>query len=269
MQKAPKEVSAHSWAVLGQGALIAELQSRYGVTLDYEAILERNYRRYLQAGDFVADVGAHSGRHTRCFLEAIGQHGRLAAFEPLEYFCTKLSAEMANSPNVSVYNVALSKDAGRATFFAALGTPEESGLQKKDYIYPDRANVIEIEVIVDRLDHLLGDWNRLDYLKLDIEGAELDCLDGGSQTVRRTRPLISFECGIGGYGKYGKTSQDFMRFALEEGYEIFDLFGNDLMTDGIFYSIVDRAGLWDFYFVPKEKKDRFTAAIYQHALCPL
>ena len=50
---------------------------------DYEKILADNFQRFLRAGDWVVDVGAHTGVHTAKMIKAIGTTGRVLAFEPL------------------------------------------------------------------------------------------------------------------------------------------------------------------------------------------
>lgn len=242
-------------------ALINHLHSAHGIEIDYEQVLANNFSKLLHKGDAVVDVGAHSGRHTRVFADLVGSSGRICAIEPLEYFATLLSEEFKSSNTVRVHNVAASNFIGTSSFTVAEGTPEESGLRRKPYIFPEKAAPKEIEVPVVTLDSLLSDWNRVDYLKLDIEGAELDCLEGGTSLIRRTRPIISFECGIGGYSQYGKTASDFITYAKSEEFQIYDLFGQNLSDTGLWHRVVDNARTWDFYYVPNERRDWFESAI--------
>lgn len=51
--------------------------------LDYEALIERHYRRLIRTGDIVFDVGAHTGRHLQHFVQLVGRNGEVLAFEPL------------------------------------------------------------------------------------------------------------------------------------------------------------------------------------------
>jgi FkbM family methyltransferase len=223
-----------------------------------EKVLADNYRKFLRYGDWVADVGAHDGLHTREFCVIVGRAGRVIAFEPLESCYSRLQREFKRHPNVKMVKVALSNFVGSdIPFTHAAGTPQESGLKRRRFRFPNRARPREIRVDVTTLDRIIGDWPRLDYLKVDIEGAELDCLEGGEQIISRCRPIISFECGIDAYEHYGKLSSDFLDYARRHNYRIFDLFGNDISSSKVWHSVLDRGEMEDFFFVPEEQARRF------------
>lgn len=242
-------------------SLINHLSDRHQVNIDYEHVLSNLSKEFLNPGDWVLDIGAHSGRHTRVFAESIGPEGRMIAIEPLEYCAQGLASEMADRSNVTVLNCAVSNFSGDADFIAALGTPEESGLKQKVYILPEQANPQTITVEVKRVDDIVADWNRLDYIKMDIEGGELDCLEGAETTVTKLRPLISFECGRAAYEAYGRTADDFLEWARHHNYDIIDLFGHRLSDGTLFKAVVDRARTWDFFFVPAESCKPFQEKI--------
>lgn len=251
--------------IISQWTLVNHLYDFYGIELPFESIIARNFRALVKPGDWVVDIGAHSGLHTGALLEAVGGHGRVAAFEPLPYFCGIVKDKFSNIKNIEIYNMALSNFDGEANFIVAKGTPEESGLRKKlKYIYPEKADLEEVRVDVGRLDTVLSGWSRLDYMKIDIEGAELDCLDGCVDLLSRFRPVISFECGYSGYGQYEKVSDDFVHFANRNEMNIYDILGNKI-TD-MFDSVVDRAHVWDFYYVPFERSPAFELAMKHRPL---
>jgi FkbM family methyltransferase len=242
-------------------SLVLCLYKRYGVALDYEHILRENFGLLLSKGDWVVDVGAHSGAHTGRLAEIVGESGRVLAVEPLEYFCAMIRDKFSRVSQVAAENVALSDFSGTSAFTVARGTPEESGLRRKDYLFPDRADPVEIVVQVRTLDQIVAGWPRLNYIKIDIEGAELDCLNGGLQAIARHRPVISFECGSVSYSQFGKTAADFSLFAQTNGFRIFDLFGHDLTEPSRWSRVVDRARTWDFYFVPIERAEWFENSV--------
>jgi hypothetical protein len=155
--------------------------------------------------------------------------------------------------NVTLYNLAPSNFVGRSSFVHATGTPEESGLRERTiYTAPDQARPMPIEVAVSTLDLTLADWRRLDYIKLDIEGGELDCLDGARETIVRCRPVISVEFGYAGYSATGHKPADLTRFASDLDYRIFDIPFTEYRTDADFLENVD-GYFWDFFLVPQER----------------
>jgi FkbM family methyltransferase len=241
-----------------QIAPIARLVRRGLLAFDYELMLEDTYRSFLRQGDFVVDVGAHSGRHLFNFAQLVGSFGGVAGFEPIPDKFTYLNerARDLGFTNLKLYNLALTNFEGTSSFIHAVGTPEESGLKARAFNAPERAQPTTIEVKVSTLDTVLGDIERLDYIKIDIEGGELDCLAGASCLIGKFRPFISVEFGRPGYSAYGKTPYDLLRYTHALDYHIFDIFCIEYVTDQDFIENVD-GFFWDFFLVPNEKRPLF------------
>jgi hypothetical protein len=70
-----------------------------------------------------------------------------------------------------------------------------------------------------RLDSMGVD--KLDFLKIDVEGFELSVLNGGSATIARLMPTIHIECNTGALAKFGHTSNDVMKTLRAFGYTNF------------------------------------------------
>lgn len=66
----------------------------------------------------------------------------------------------------------------------------------------------QIQVQVETLDRVVDPADRLAFIKIDVEGGELDVFRGGIETLRRSRPIIVFECGIGGLNLYAERPDD-------------------------------------------------------------
>lgn len=110
-----------------------------GTIPDYEAILEKSYRRLIKKGDTVIDIGAHGGRHTAPFAELVGEKGRVVAFEPLPEKAAILRSRFSQLGQVSVREVALGDKSGQFEYNRVENAPEESGLkQRESTIFPIR-----------------------------------------------------------------------------------------------------------------------------------
>ena len=57
---------------------------------------------------------------------------------------------------------------------------------------------------------------RIDFIKIDVEGAELNILRGGKRIILQNRPMIVFEHGPGAISQYGASSQDLFDFIVNE-----------------------------------------------------
>lgn len=216
---------------------------------DYESMLERFYRAFLRPGDVCIDVGAHEGRHLFPMLECIGARGRAVAFEPIPWLAEKLAKRLAHDgvDNVVVHSIALSDQQGRSKFRIAMDAPGYSGILERDYDVPTR--VSEIDVELSTLDAMVGDLDRLDYLKVDAEGAEWAILRGAHDTLRRCKPVVTFEFGLASYGAYGVVPEDVHAFLEQMGYTIYDIVGTRLGCQEFADSSRHQA-VWDYIALP-------------------
>lgn len=239
-------------------SILIEMWQEGIVSIDYEALLERHYRKIIKSGDSVIDVGAHNGRHAHIFLELVGQDGNLVLFEPLEDKAAAL--KNAFPDNTIVHQKALSNFTGTADFVVAHGSLEESGLKGREYNNPELVKPSVAKVQVDMLDTFIKDVEGLSFIKVDGEGAEIDALSGADNLIATYRPSISVEYGSLGYEAYGHTSETLFQFATDHDMIVYDMFLNELV-DGLAWSKAVNSIYWDFLLVPVEKKEEITARL--------
>ncbi|MEO7756832.1 MAG: FkbM family methyltransferase, partial [Dokdonella sp.] len=226
--------------------------------IDYEALLEFQYRKFIRAGDTVVDVGAHTGRHLAKFLTCIGAGGRLIAFEPLPYAHAILSKAFS-AANVTLHKIALTDTVGNLEFVYAEGSPEESGLRERIYNDPSLVKPRRIQVVADTLDRHADALNGLSFIKIDVEGAEMNVLRGARHVLDRYRPIVSVEYGRPAYSVYGNEMFTLFDFAEASGFAMYDLFGNRLDREA--WAIACDSIYWDFFMVPYEKEADFAQRV--------
>ena len=149
---------------------------------------------------------------------------------------------------------------GRTEFIFNTGSPEESGLRERIYNDPSAKSLEKLQVDVSTLDSLCANSNRLDFVKIDTEGGEVDILRGGEETLRSLRPVLSVEYGAAGYEVYGHERATLFRLAEEFEYGLFDLFGNALATPGDWHECADNF-YWDFFMAPRERGAEFSGLL--------
>ncbi len=218
----------------------------------FEQQLSNTYSRFLEPGNVVFDVGAHTGYHAIRVLEQIGETGEVYCFEPLPEIFEQLNTNLSRFKNARLFNGVLSDTIGKLSFERAIGLPGESGLRKRQrYDLPDiRTETLIVQSTT--LDDMTTGIKRLDYIKIDTEGAELTILAGGKRTLLELRPVVSVEWGSDTYLSYGHTAASLFDFSRQHGYSIFDLFGNIISSRRQWLEVSDRAA-WDFILVPDEK----------------
>jgi FkbM family methyltransferase len=147
--------------------------------------LSRVMERVLEPGAVYVDVGANIGYFARIGSRLVGPAGRVHAFEPLPSALPLLRANAAAYDNVTVHPVAVGAAEGEIDFYVqAMGDTSSAD--------PDPA-AERIRVPVATLDTALAGTPRLDLLKIDVEGYELEVLQGARELIRTHLPLVYFE----------------------------------------------------------------------------
>lgn len=176
--------------------------------------VERLLRALVKPDSNCVDVGAHIGS-TLSSLVALAPRGRHLAFEPV---ARKAAWLRRRFPEVDVRAVALGETTGYVSFGENLSRPGYSGLGAAGG--GDRVRTVTVEC--DRLDNVVGPDRRVDFLKVDAEGAELLVLRGAAGMLKRDRPAVLFESTPGGAEKLGTTRGHLFDFLTTElGYSVY------------------------------------------------
>jgi FkbM family methyltransferase len=219
----------------------------------YEALLERFYRRLPLEGAVVVDVGAHFGRHAIPLARCVGPLGVVHAFEPLPFarkvFADRAEFEKVN--NIVVYPFAVGDENRQSSFVVAEGRLEESGLKPRGMFNPGRKiRQREITVTLVRLDDALAPNLKVRFLKMDVEGGELDALRGATALLDRCRPIVAFECGEAGYRGYHDTPEALFEIFSTRGYAVHAITGPRMRDAKEFSQATHDQEFWDYIAFP-------------------
>lgn len=169
------------------------------------------------------DIGAHKGEVLDQILKAAPE-GQFFAFEPLPDLFEGLSRRYANDRRIQLYNIALSNEKGQTAFNYVVSNPAYSGLRKRSY---DRKDELDetIQVESGLLDEILPDDIPIDFIKIDVEGAEYLVLQGAEKTISKWTPHIVFEFGLGAANHYKVSPNDMYNYFSTKGMSINTLGG--------------------------------------------
>lgn len=149
----------------------------------------------LSGPDFrIIDIGANIGI-TGVLLAQLAPEGRVAAIEPVPTTYRLLETNVADSghKNIQTHNFALGKDDGEIVM---QGNPDNlSGAFVSDIHSIDDHHHFKEVVKLHALDSVFGTLglDRLDLIKIDVEGYELDVLEGGASVLAKYRPIVTLE----------------------------------------------------------------------------
>jgi FkbM family methyltransferase len=219
----------------------------------FEGMLEHFYRRIPLEGAVIVDVGAHFGRHAVPLGRIAGPRGTVHAFEPLPYARKLLAAriDFEGLNNIVVYPFAAGRDNGPASFVVTEGRLEESGLKTRGMFNPGTSiRPREIEVMVTRLDDVLPAGLPVRFVKMDVEGGELDALQGATRLLDRCHPIVAFECGAAAYQGYHDTPEALFEIFATRGYAVHAITGPRMHDAAQFAAASRKQEFWDYVAFP-------------------
>lgn len=164
------------------------------------------------------DIGTHEGEILDLFIRQ-SPAGNHFGFEPLPFLFEKLKQKYRSLPNIHIYPFALSNQNEVAEFNYVISNPAYSGLLKRRYDRPGEQDT-KIDVEVKTLDDIIPVNTKIDLIKIDVEGGEINVLKGAGRIMAESNPVIIFEFGMGGSDIYGATPAIMYSFFEEFGYKI-------------------------------------------------
>jgi FkbM family methyltransferase len=174
------------------------------------------WRESLQPGMTVIDVGANVGVYTFSAAQRVGETGRVIAIEPFSNCvqCLQETCRINDLTQVTVCRGAASDRLGSA-YLSLHAASELNEL----VITPDATNRDVEEVPCLTLDSLLDQeqLQRVDWLKIDAEGHELQVLKGSDRLLSQFAPTILYENIAGHQG----SNRPVAEYLLSKGYHLF------------------------------------------------
>lgn len=152
----------------------------------------------IEPGDYVFDCGAALGDTAFIFAAASGPDGKIFSFEPHPKMVTLLERNLSLNPqlsNIEVINKAVSDKPGEWLGFTFDGTGSTTATAH------NTPNRVDAKVETTSIDFEAGrrGLKHVDFIKMDIEGAELDALLGAANCLKKFKPKLAISL----YHKYG------------------------------------------------------------------
>jgi FkbM family methyltransferase len=171
----------------------------------------RALRRIIRPGSVVLDLGANIGYYSLLFAK---WRAVVYAFEPCPETVRKLRRNLELNPalEVSVWEIAFSDQEGRVSMVV----PDATNCAC-NFVAPGSG-----EIQVTTLDAFVRahDVQRIDFIKVDIEGSEVGFLEGAAETIWRFRPMMMVEINPSTLERFGKTSADVVKLLGNYRYRL-------------------------------------------------
>ena len=182
----------------------------------YDRQTEAVIKKVCKPDSVCIDVGCYKGEILTLMMK-YAPEGRHIGFEPIPEQYNTLKIKFGYKADI--YPYALGDENKEQTFQHVVSNPTYSGLKKRKYKGEENIQVISVQVR--QLDEVISNEIPIRLIKIDVEGGEYDVLRGGMKTLKKWRPYIIFEHGVGGADKYGIGPGDVYRFLVHDlGYTI-------------------------------------------------
>ena len=176
------------------GDLRVNINTLYAVELEmltgeYDPPTSRVIRKFLQEGCVAADIGANVGALTMLMAKVVGKDGVVLAVEPGPPIFSRLVKNLEWNPKIKsrvrTVQLGLSDSKGELYWHEDPKNRGNAGLLDG---YGIPVDVITLDELVSR-----ENVSRLDFVKIDVEGMELEVIKGGTRTFQDYKPVIYYE----------------------------------------------------------------------------
>ncbi len=180
--------------------------------------------RLISPGSVVVDAGANCGIYTVAASKLVGDHGIVLAFEPAvsTFRILEYNVQLNGLRNVHAFRVALWDREGKAHLYHH----PDPGRDSLGRDVEMKGGVEEISTVT--LDKLLDreSIDSVDFIKMDVEGAEEMILRGASSLLHRARPVVVFEINPGVCTRLGFSKDGAWNLLKGLGYRFFSMENN-------------------------------------------
>lgn len=215
---------------------------------DYEKSESDMMENLVADGDTFFDIGANIGWYS-INIATSRRATKVYCFEPIPKTHKSLSVnlELNTVPNVIAHNFGFSSQAGEFPFYYY---PEGSGNASSVNV-TGRADVECVQCKVLTLDDFITETGtQVDFIKCDVEGAELLVFQGGIKTITRDKPVVFSEILRKWSAKFNYNPNDIFSMFKDQGYQAFTVKENYLVK---FFEMNDSTIETNFFFLHSEK----------------
>lgn len=175
----------------------------------------RVLKRLMKPGGVILDVGANIGYFSLLCAQWMKGVGIVHAFEPFPSTISRFERNLDLNPSlrsvVRINRFALSDFIGTV----GMNAPDSgnSGCNYLNSEAPFAVNVTTLDSFVES-----QKLQRIDLIKIDVEGSEVALLRGAERTIERFRPVLMVEVNPFALGRFGKTAAELVKLIGSHGY---------------------------------------------------
>lgn len=215
---------------------------------DYEKSDSAMIERLILDGDVFFDIGANIGWYSLC-VALTHRAAKIYSFEPIPktYSYLESNIKLNHLANVTAFNFGFSDRRGQCDFYIY----EEGSGNASSVNVSDREDIQVCQSELRTLDDFTADTRtKVDFIKCDVEGAELLVYRGGLQTIKRDKPIVFSEILRKWSTKFDYNPNEIFDLFHAQGYQAFTV------KDGfleVFSQMNEFTVETNFFFLHKQK----------------
>lgn len=205
--------------------------------------------KLIKDGDVVFDIGANYGWYSMHIAKS-NPRSKVYSFEPLPKTFSIFSENLLTNKieNIIPFNIGLSDSIGEMTFYVDPKLTVNASLNNVS----ESSNALEIKCLVDVVDSFVHQHKieNLDFIKCDIEGAELFALKGAKNTLQNFQPKLFVEMLRKWSKQFGYHPNDIILYLKDLGYRCF-VIKSELLAE--VFEVDENTVETNFVFLHNEK----------------
>jgi FkbM family methyltransferase len=169
-------------------------------------------KEYITETSIVLDIGANIGLHS-IYFSSLAKDGYILSFEPSLATFNVLVSNVANIANIVPINLAVSDEGTIRNFYHTSDNAYSSLIdtKRKEVVSTIKVPCMKVDDVVSGL-HL----NRVDFVKIDVEGLEFEVLKGMDEVISKYQPVVFCEIYKGKHSN--QQPEETVQFLIERGY---------------------------------------------------
>lgn len=179
-------------------------------------------KEYIKPGNVILDIGANIGFYTQLLSNLVAKHGKVYSFEPDLLNFKRLKQNCGRLENVVLNNKAVSDSTGKIKFYKSALLNVDHRTYPGDYY----ESIEEIDCVC--LDDFLPEGEKIDFIKIDIQGYETAAFRGMRKILTQNPQVrILSEFWPHGLQQAGENAEALLTLFWEAGFSVFFVTEND------------------------------------------
>ena len=205
-------------------------------------------KRFIPSGAVIFDIGAEFGQYSKIFANIHNKSCTVYCFEPVDYTREVLIKVLKKYHNTSIFSNAFLDTDGKTFINIPLKKSGKLGPGLATIGKQTDRNFVKQAIEAKTLDNFLLEQkiNNLNFIKIDVEGAELLVFKGGINSIKKFKPVIKSEVDSTLLNRVGVTVDQLFDFFNNLNYEFYIVENNSLIK------VLNYKYPTDYLFIPKD-----------------